>query len=82
MNTTQIMSDLSMYGVTNVSVNTDGACQNLHDLLIANYPCMRERLCTPFGDTTTFMIIVIILMVALFFVGYWLRGKMDNEETP
>lgn len=79
--TLKTVDALHLYGINNYTLD-ENYCRNLGDFLIKNYPCMKEYTCTPFGTTqTSYLIMTGILLLIMFFVGWKLRGKIEEEKT-
>jgi len=76
----EAMIQLQRYGIHDVNITDYAACRDLRDLLIQNYPCMREKMCTPFGDEKTFFIVLFFALLLSFIAGYVLRKKIVEAD--
>lgn len=76
----EVITMLGEYGVNNFTADP-ASCQELNDLLIRNYPCMREAFCTPFGTTqTAFIVGMTIIGVLIAVIVYTITKKKFEQR--
>lgn len=75
--------EMQRWGMNNSQPVTQDYCAQVYEVLVRNYPCMKEGVCMPYNDMTV-VIVLIVVMGGLVLLGWmmhkWFGGKNVDSK--